>query len=78
MGEKHPIKIKNQKQNVNWLSSNPIELCDRLRLFMQEREAGNISYTLNEKFIAITEKKRKKNKSLTIKQHRFSAKRQVN
>ena len=36
-----------------FLSSDPDELCDRLRLLLQEKHAGNNSNIINEKIVAI-------------------------
>ena len=38
------------------LSSNPDELCDRLKLLIQERHAGNNSDTINNEIVAIVDK----------------------
>ena len=38
------------------LSSNPNELCDRLRLLLQEKHAGNISDIINDEIVAIVDK----------------------
>ena len=39
-----------------FLSSDPNELCDRLKLLLQERQAGNNSDIINEEIIAIVDK----------------------
>ena len=39
-----------------FLSSDPNELCDRLKLLLQEKQAGNNSDINNEKIIAIVDK----------------------
>ena len=39
-----------------FLSSDPDELCDRLKLFLQEKQAGNNSDIINEEIVAIVEK----------------------
>ena len=36
-----------------FLSSNPDELCDRLNLLLQEKQAGNISDIINQEIAAI-------------------------
>ena len=36
-----------------FLSSDPDELCDRIKLLVQEKHAGNISDIINEEFVAI-------------------------
>ena len=38
------------------LSSDPNELCDRLKLLLQERQAGNISIIINDEIVAIVDK----------------------
>ena len=38
------------------LSSDPNELCDRLKLLLQEKQAGNISEFINEEIVAIVDK----------------------
>ena len=38
------------------LSSNPVELCNRLRLLLQEKHAGNNSDIINDEIIAIVDK----------------------
>ena len=37
-------------------SSDPNEFCDRLKLLLQEKQAGNNSDIINEKIIAIVDK----------------------
>ena len=39
-----------------FLSSNPDELCERLNLFLQEKQAGNNSDTINQEIVAIVDK----------------------
>ena len=39
-----------------FLSSDPNELCDRLKLLLQEKQAGNISDIINQEIIAIVDK----------------------
>ena len=39
-----------------FLSSNPIELCDRLKLLLQEKQAGKNSDIINDEIIAIVDK----------------------
>ena len=41
---------------TNFLSENPNELCDRLRLLLQEEQAGNISDMINQEMVAIFDK----------------------
>ena len=38
------------------LSSDPNELCDRLKLLMQKKQAGNISNIINDEIVAIVDK----------------------
>ena len=38
------------------LSSDPNELCDRLKLLLQEKHGGNISNLIDEKIVAIVDK----------------------
>ena len=39
-----------------FLSSNPNELCDRLKLLLQKKQAGNNSDIINQEFVAIVDK----------------------
>ena len=39
-----------------FLSSDPNELCDRLKLLLQEKHAGNNSNIINDEIIAIIDK----------------------
>ena len=39
-----------------FLSSDPIELCDRLKLILQEKQAGNNSDIINQEIVAIVDK----------------------
>ena len=45
-----------KESKLRFLSSNPNELCDRLRLLLQEKQAGNSSGILSEEIIAIADK----------------------
>ena len=38
------------------LSSDPIELCDRLKLLLQEKQAGNNSDIISDEIVAIVDK----------------------
>ena len=38
------------------LSTDPVELCDRLKLLLQEEKAGNNSDIINEEIVAIVDK----------------------
>ena len=51
------------------LSSDPNELCDRLRLLLQEKHAGNNSDIINQEIVAIVDKLLEY-KSITKKQHK--------
>ena len=51
------------------LSSNPNELCDRLKLLLQEKQAGNISDIVNDEIVAIVDKLLEY-KCLSNKQHK--------
>ena len=51
------------------LSSDPNELCDRLRLLFQERHAGNNSNIINEEIVVIVDKLLEY-KCITKKQHK--------
>ena len=39
-----------------FLSENPYDFCDRLRLLLQEKHGGNNSNILNDKIVAIVDK----------------------
>ena len=52
-----------------FLSSNPDELCERLKLLLQEKHAGNNSYIINEEIVAIVDKLLEY-KCITKKQHK--------
>ena len=51
------------------LSSDPTELCDRLKLLLQEKHAGNNSDIINDEIVAIVDKLLKY-KCITKKQHK--------
>ena len=51
------------------LSSNPNELCDRLKLLLQEKHGGNISNLIDEEIVAIIDKLLEY-KCLSKKQHK--------
>ena len=55
--------------NTIFLSSDPDELCDRLRLLLQEKHAGNISDIINVEIVAIVDKLLEYN-CITKKQHK--------
>ena len=52
-----------------FLSSDPDELCDRLKLLLQEKQAGNNSEIINEEIVAIVDKLLE-NKCISKKQHK--------
>ena len=52
-----------------FLSSDPNELCDRLKLLLQEKHAGNNSNIINEEIVAIVDKVLE-NKCIFKKQHK--------
>ena len=52
-----------------FLSSDPDELCDRLKLLLQEKHAGNNSDIINDEIVAIVDKLLEY-KCITKKQHR--------
>ena len=52
-----------------FLSSDPNELCDRLKLLLQEKHAGNNSDIINEEIVAIVDKLLEY-KCITKKQHK--------
>ena len=41
---------------TKFLSSDPDELCDRLKLLLQEKQAGNNSDIINQEIVAIVDK----------------------
>ena len=51
------------------LSSNPNELCHRLRLLLQEKHAGNNSDIINDEIVAIVDKLLE-HKCISKKQHK--------
>ena len=55
--------------NTIFLSSDPDELCDRLKLLLQEKHAGNTSDLINKEFFAIVDKLLEY-KCITKKQHK--------
>ena len=52
-----------------FLSSNPNDLCDRLKLLLQEKHAGNNSDIINDEIVAIVDKLLEY-KCITKKQHK--------
>ena len=54
---------------TTFLSENPDELCDRLRLLLQEKHAGNNSDIINKEIVSVVDKLLEY-KCITIKQHK--------
>ena len=54
---------------TKFLSSDPNELCDRLKLFLQEKQAGNNSDIINDEIVLINDKLLEY-KRITKKQHK--------
>ena len=52
-----------------FLSSDPDELCDRLKLLLQETQAANSSDIINNEIVAIVDKI-SKHKCISMKQHK--------
>ena len=44
-----------------FISSDPDELCDRLKLLQQEKQAGNNSDLINKEFVALVDKLKEHN-----------------
>ena len=51
-----PAIMASGVSNILILSSDPDELCDRLRLLLQEKHAGNKSDLINDEIVAIVDK----------------------
>ena len=51
-----PAIIASGVSKTIFLSSNPNEFCDRLKLLLQEKHAGNNSSIINEEIVAIVDK----------------------
>ena len=51
-----PAIMASGVSNIIILSSDPDELCDRLRLLLQEKHAGNNSDLINDEIVAIVDK----------------------
>ena len=66
---KSPAIMSSAVPNTIFLSSDPDELCARLRLLLQEKHAGNNSDIINDEIVAIVDKLLEY-KSITIKQHK--------
>ena len=53
---KSPAIMASGVSKTLFLSSDPNELCDRLKLLLQEKHAGNNSNIINDEIIAINDK----------------------
>ena len=51
-----PAIMASGVSNILILSSDPDELCDRLRLLLQQKHAGNNSNLINDEIVAIVDK----------------------
>ena len=65
---KSPAIMASGISNIIILSSDPDELCDRLKILLQEIQAGNNSHLINKKIVAIVDKLLEY-KCITKKQH---------
>ena len=65
---KLPAIMASGISNIIILSSDPDALCNRLRLILQEIQAGNNSDLINKEIVAIVDKLLE-NKRITKKQH---------
>ena len=66
---KSPAIMASGSSNILILSSDPNELCNRLKLLLQEKQAGNNSDLYNEEIVAILDKL-SEYKCITKKQHK--------
>ena len=64
-----PTIMASGVSNIIILSSDPNELCDRLKLLLQEKHAGNNSDIINDEIVAIVDKLLEYN-CITKKQHK--------
>ena len=64
-----PPDIKASGNSTNFLSADPDELCDRLKLLLQEIQAGNNSDIISDEIVAIVDKLME-HKCITKKQHK--------
>ena len=53
---KSPAIMASGASNTKFLSSDPDELCERLKLILQEKHAGNNSVIINDEIVAIVDK----------------------
>ena len=68
---KSPAILASGISKTIFLSSDPDELCDRLKLLLQERHAGNNSDLINDEIVAIVDKLLEY-KCISKKQHKQS------
>ena len=66
---KSPAFMASGVSKTIFLSSDPDELCDRLKLLLQKKQAGNNSNIINEEIVAIVDKLLKY-KCISKKQHK--------
>ena len=66
---KSPAIMDSKLSNIIFLSSDPNDLCDRITLLLQEKNAGNNSDFINKEIFASLDKLLE-NKCLSKKQHR--------
>ena len=55
--------------NTKFLPSDPYDICDRIKLLLQQKQAGNNFIIINDDFIVIVDKLLEKN-CISAKQHR--------
>ena len=53
---KSPAIMASGVSNIIFLTSDPDELCNRLKLLLQEKHAGNNSDLINQEIVAIVDK----------------------
>ena len=66
---KSPANMASGISKIIILSSDPDELCNRIKLLLQEKNAGNNSNIINEEIVAIVDKLLEY-KCISYKQHR--------
>ena len=66
---KSPAIMASGISKTIFLSSDPVELCERIKLLLQEKQAGNNSDTFNQELFAIVDKLLEY-KSISKKQHK--------
>ena len=79
------LMVSASKISTEILSSDPNELCDRLKLLLQQKQAGNKSNIINDEFVAIVDKlleykcvSKKQHKQLLIKSFSYRNKTKCN